>query len=410
MGQPAKWDQDSFRGYEDDAVEGSATPKADTNNNWSQDVDENFRVRFLIQNYGGTDDSITARLQSNLESAGWNDVTNASSVCISVLSDYFADGDGTTQQIGAGTNNTGEFDENSGVTGSISVPAGQETEVEFVIQIVSGDVADGNNLQLQLVTSAGGTYDSYTNSPSLTINKVTITPLNVNKADDLDNFNDNFSGLFHHDLTISGDSFTLTDADNRILGYLLNIDTGNDLSNWDELFESLLGIALIKEDSFSLSDESIWQNNYIWLPSDTFSLDDNLELLFNYFLERTDNLANWDDLSLLASVLNWTAEDDLANWDDLFESLLGLAIVKSDSFSLLDQEKLIFHHLLEKSDSFTLLDQEKLILDHFISKSDSMSLNDASSISLEGGGGPAELELPFRIHYGVGIGIGKPRK
>ena len=45
----AAFDQDSFRGRNDDGSEAAATWKANANVNWTQSVDENFRRRLAAR-------------------------------------------------------------------------------------------------------------------------------------------------------------------------------------------------------------------------------------------------------------------------------------------------------------------------------------------------------------------------
>lgn len=171
-----RFDQDSFLGREDDGTETTATSIAAINNNWTQLVNVNFRPRFLIQETGTT--AIADRrfqLQYNLNSEGWNDVTGSSSVVKASLSDNFADGDVTTEQMaGAGAFVAGEMDEVNGDAGDISAGidfgASNDTEVEYCCQIVGGDVADTDTIELRVI-ERGVALDSYTNTPTVTVNK-----------------------------------------------------------------------------------------------------------------------------------------------------------------------------------------------------------------------------------------------
>ena len=76
-----EFDQDSFRGRNDDGNETTATWIASTNSDWSQVMDTNFRMRFVVQETGdGAQADQTFQLEYNLNGGGWNDVTGASSV------------------------------------------------------------------------------------------------------------------------------------------------------------------------------------------------------------------------------------------------------------------------------------------------------------------------------------------
>lgn len=166
-------DQQSFRGRNDNGTETTATWKANANVNWSQNVDENFRVRFLLQeDNGGVESNFTAQLQYNLNSGGWNNVTGASNVVRASASPNVTDGADCTQQIGSGTfitNNDG-FDEVDGASGgaNLDFAGSDEVEVEFCVQIRSADVANNDTVQLRI---AGA--DTWTNTPSITVIEAT---------------------------------------------------------------------------------------------------------------------------------------------------------------------------------------------------------------------------------------------
>ena len=163
-------DQDSFRGRNDNGDETTATWKALANTDWSQNVDENFRVRFLLQETAGGNPADRHRLQYNLAGAGWVDVTATSSVVRASASPNVLDAAVTTEQMaGPGTFVQGEFDEVAGEVNE-AFGASQETEHEFCVQIRSGDVTDGQTLQLRLVIFTGAVpYDTYTNTPTITV-------------------------------------------------------------------------------------------------------------------------------------------------------------------------------------------------------------------------------------------------
>lgn len=167
--------QASFRGRNDDGSESAATWKAAADTNWSQPVDENFRVRFLVQETGagtaGSSDT-TFELQYNLGGAGWNNVTGSSSVVRSSASSSVADGADTTQQVGSGTfvsPNSG-FDEVDGVCGgaALDFAGDDEVEVEFCVQIRSADVNNSDTIQLR-VTYNTGTALTYSQTPTVTV-------------------------------------------------------------------------------------------------------------------------------------------------------------------------------------------------------------------------------------------------
>jgi len=169
------FDQDAFRGRNDDGSESAATFKENANVDWIQNVDENFRVRFVIQETAGVASSnFQEQLEYNLGGAGWNSVTDVSAVVRAFASTNFADRDDTTQQVGAGTFLTANdaMDEVDGV-GSNMLPdfvGNDEFECEFCVQIISGDVVDADTIQLR-ITQAGTILDTYTNTPTVTVSE-----------------------------------------------------------------------------------------------------------------------------------------------------------------------------------------------------------------------------------------------
>jgi hypothetical protein len=163
-----EFDQDSFRGRNDDGSETTATWQADANVNWTQVMDQNFRVRFVVQETGesaAADKSF--QLEYNHNGGGWNDVSGASSVVRATASPNVADGADTTQQVGSGTfvsPNAG-FDEVNGLAGgtSLDFSGSDEVEVEYSVQIRSADVSDTDTIQLRVKS-----LDSYTKTPTIT--------------------------------------------------------------------------------------------------------------------------------------------------------------------------------------------------------------------------------------------------
>ncbi|MGD8764382.1 MAG: DUF2341 domain-containing protein, partial [Desulfobacteraceae bacterium] len=168
-GTPPAYDQDAFRARNDDGNETTATWKAAANTNWTQKVDENFRVRFVVQETAGiSDNDKSFQLEYNLNGGGWNDVTGASSVVRSWASPNVADGVDTAQQVGSGTfvtPNAG-FDEVNGQTGgtSLDFSGSDEVELEFSLQIRSVDVSNDDTIQLRVKG-----LNTYANTPTVTV-------------------------------------------------------------------------------------------------------------------------------------------------------------------------------------------------------------------------------------------------
>jgi len=163
----AQYDQDSFRARNDNGGETSATWTAAANINWTQMVDKNFRLRFLVQETAGASDSgKTFQLQYNRNSGGWNNVTGSSSVVKASATVNVTDGVDTTQQLGSGSyvsTNAG-FDEANGQVGAMDFTGNDEVELEFCIQIVGSDVSNGDTIELRILG-----LDTYTNTPTITV-------------------------------------------------------------------------------------------------------------------------------------------------------------------------------------------------------------------------------------------------
>jgi hypothetical protein len=186
------YDQDSFRGRNDDGTdETDGTWKAAVNTNWNQIHDENFRVRFLIEELNDLADAdVEFQLQYNLNSGGWNDVNASSSVMRSSASTKLTDGENTTEQMsGPGTfitTNAG-VDEVNGLAGGsaldFTTTPNQEVELEYCLQLRSADVTGGDTIQLRLVEEADKALSSYTNTPSFTVGNPNITDMEDEQLD-----------------------------------------------------------------------------------------------------------------------------------------------------------------------------------------------------------------------------------
>lgn len=171
----AVWDQDSYRGRNDDNNEASATWKAAANLTWTQITDANLRVRFLVQETAGANHSpiLALQLQYKLNAGAWTNVTASSSVVKALNSTWLTHGADTTQQVGGGTfvaNNNWVEDVDGTTNASGAVGVNNEAEAEFCIQLVGADITEGDTIQLRVVDESGDTpFAAYTNTPSLVI-------------------------------------------------------------------------------------------------------------------------------------------------------------------------------------------------------------------------------------------------
>lgn len=173
MGKPIILDQDSFRYRNDDNDEANASWIYALNIDGSLDVDTNYRIRLLIQETNnGAAVSKVWKFQRSYNSGAWTDITTTSSVVKAVSSSYFADGDDCTQQLGSGTfisTNSGMSED--GNTGSVLIGTNYETEAELAFQIVSGDVANNDTIEIRAVESDSTLLGTYTRTPSITVSE-----------------------------------------------------------------------------------------------------------------------------------------------------------------------------------------------------------------------------------------------
>jgi len=176
MTQPT-FDQDSFRGRDDDVGLNSATFNGGgaLNADWTQLSDVKFRVRFLIQETAAAsnvDQSHTLWFSYN--SGSYEVIGGTGAEVVPDESSQYTTGDTTTQVIGAGTYTTGDCEggvETGVVTGNIDIDASSEHEVEFCIAIVGSIVSEGDTIDLRVRRSNGTVLDSYTRTPRITVTK-----------------------------------------------------------------------------------------------------------------------------------------------------------------------------------------------------------------------------------------------
>jgi hypothetical protein len=173
------YEQKAFRGRNDDGDQASATWKEAQDTNWSQEADQNFRVRFMVEEIGGAEAPFQPvfQLQYRKNGGAWTDVTGSSSNVRASASPNEADGTPTTQQLtgGTGTFRPCAFDEIDGashVPGSNWAP-GDPGEAEYCVQIRSADTVANDVIELRLVNTATGAnaaaFTTYTKVPSITV-------------------------------------------------------------------------------------------------------------------------------------------------------------------------------------------------------------------------------------------------
>ena len=164
---------------------------------WTQDADTVFRVRFVILQSiilaaNSADMTQEFALQYNYDGGGWNPVVaqGAGTDPVQFADGDFADGDDTTQLVGSAQFVTGdgvEVTPSDTITFTDEPGVVEETEIEFAVEIVSGQVADGLTLQLRVIYSAGDetppatAFGTYTDTPTITVN-LGATPITISMS------------------------------------------------------------------------------------------------------------------------------------------------------------------------------------------------------------------------------------
>ncbi len=189
MGGGNRLVQAEFRLRNDDGVEtlsafagGATSPIAD-NTNWDQVVGEAFRLRILTTRASVATSFIANQmLQYSLNGAPWVQVTAVSSVARLKLTTWYVNQANSTDfagRLGTGnwfTANTAAIESDVGVIGNaythfeagLSVQA--EFEAEWCMELVSGDVTFGDEVEFRMLGEFGGIYsDGYTFTPKATV-------------------------------------------------------------------------------------------------------------------------------------------------------------------------------------------------------------------------------------------------
>jgi hypothetical protein len=139
--------QRSFRLVNDDGSESGATFAQDLNTILLASPNTIYRCRIGIDNPGtAAEPAETYRIQYQVDGGGYSDLRADNTDVRLVLSANFADLDATTERLdGAQTFQAGYMIEGSGAeiaeSGSITLLAGQETEIEFAFEVVQGGLA-----------------------------------------------------------------------------------------------------------------------------------------------------------------------------------------------------------------------------------------------------------------------------
>lgn len=163
------YQQYQFRLRNDDGNETAATWVAPADTNASLNVDTNYRVRFGILGTGASGwTSQTFNLYCSKNGGAYSAISSGQAVKYSASSN-FTQGDDTTRQLtvtGAFIENNNGMCESGGANNSGN--DGSAFEVEYCIQIDSGQVANGDTITLRVYRGTTA-LNTYTVTPSITV-------------------------------------------------------------------------------------------------------------------------------------------------------------------------------------------------------------------------------------------------
>src|SRR3990167_10381788 len=137
-------------------------------------VDTTFLLRFTEQETGGTAaGNVDVRVQCRKNGGSFQSVTTLSTIVKAVTTTVFADGADLTKRLnGTGTfESSGDGGSHDGLSGGVQndIAASGNSETEYALQIVSGDVAHNDVIEFRLT------------SPDFTITNDVVPTLTVNE-------------------------------------------------------------------------------------------------------------------------------------------------------------------------------------------------------------------------------------
>lgn len=169
-----EFDQTHFRFRNDDGSESAATWKAAANTNINGDVTSgnlDLRLRLAAQEVGTTAATFTASLMVSKNGGAYAAVTDVSSNVRAVASANLTDNAATTQQVSSYTFVAGRVDDVDGtMTSTASIVQNSGTEFEWMIRLLSADLANGDTLDFRVYRS-GAAITTYTQTARITIIK-----------------------------------------------------------------------------------------------------------------------------------------------------------------------------------------------------------------------------------------------
>jgi hypothetical protein len=167
--------QQSFRWRYDDDNEASAAWRAAVNIDPSDILpDVTYRLRVLIQEYGGADGPTgkTFSLYYRINGGSWTLVA-ASSNAVRRSGSQLVDNNSTTQQLGVGTfvtPNDGQC-ESTTCTPPGAIGANEELEIEYSFFVRHENITDNDVVEFRVQKGPAAYLDSYVNVPSVTVDK-----------------------------------------------------------------------------------------------------------------------------------------------------------------------------------------------------------------------------------------------
>lgn len=170
---PFRPSQKSFRARLDSVGLNTNTFTYNLNANFSIQPGTTFRIRFCIQEVGATDGTATYHLRYSKNSAGYaGPITNATAQVKIVDTSQYTDLDATTVLLdGTGAFVAGVGLDSSTYSGNIALLASNNTEIEFCLQLVEADVANGDTFAFSVYRATSTAMYSYTNIPTVTVIK-----------------------------------------------------------------------------------------------------------------------------------------------------------------------------------------------------------------------------------------------
>jgi hypothetical protein len=196
-------DQASFRFRNDDGSESSATWKYPENSNWelSSSGDQNFRLRFMVQEIGGATGTSSFLLQFSHNNGTWTTATTSTNVVRIRDSANVTDGVTTTDQLGGtGTFDGGQYRETN-TSSTVNHSASGHSEHEWSLVLRSAEYTLGDSVKFRL-------YRTESNAPPSTIS---VTPeiygwTLINSIEELNNIrNSVVSGVIRGNFKLARD-------------------------------------------------------------------------------------------------------------------------------------------------------------------------------------------------------------